>query len=107
MPFYHFKGLGNNGFEALGEKIFFNKIASHQDLPGFGGTSGSLTDFLTLNPCVQGYVHLVYSHRGFLVHSRLEATGAKRQNQKVTADSLTGTEKTREINEKIGGKDIA
>ena len=44
--------------------------------------------FVVFNPYIQGYVNLAYSHKGFLVHSRLERsnTGKSGQDQKVTTD---------------------
>lgn len=56
---------------------YFLKIDMHQDLHGYGESSGLLIDFLILKPYVQGYTNLVHSHNGCLVHSRLQVAQTK------------------------------
>ena len=53
------------------------KIDMHQDLHGYVEPSGLLIDFLILKAYIQGYMNLVHSHNGCLVHSRLEAAQTK------------------------------
>ena len=56
---------------------YFLKIDMHQDLHGYVAPSGLLIDFLILKAYIQGYMNLVHSHNGCLVHSRLEAAQTK------------------------------
>lgn len=56
---------------------YFLKMDVHHDLHGYVEPSGLLIDFLILKFCIQGYMNLVHSHNGCLLHSRLQVAQTK------------------------------
>ena len=56
---------------------YFLKIDVHHDLRGYVEPSGLLTDFLILKLYIQGYMNLLHSHNGCLLHSRLQVAQTK------------------------------